>query len=77
MIVFQIKILFKKNRDIEDYVINNINSALMEESLNIRNDLDVNNNSSNNNNGDNSFYPENLTINNININTTLNENLEN
>ena len=68
-------IVQEENRDIEDYVINNINSALMEESLNIRNDLDVNNN--NNNNGDNSFYPENLTINNININTTLNENLEN
>ena len=69
-------IVQEENRDIEDYVINNINSALMEESLNIRNDLDVNINS-NNNNEDNSFYPENLTINNINVNTTLNENLEN
>tara|TARA_Y100001958_G_C21247787_1_gene579587 strand:+ start:6834 stop:7424 length:591 start_codon:yes stop_codon:yes gene_type:complete len=67
-------IVQEENRDIEDYVINNINSALMEESLNIRNDLNVNNN--NNTNQDNSFYPENLTINNININTTLNENLE-
>ena len=65
-------IVQEENRQIEDYVINNIDSALMEESLNIRNDLNVNNS----NNQDNSFYPENLTINNININTTLNENLQ-
>lgn len=65
-------IVQEENRQIEDYVINNIDSALMEESLNIRNDLNVNNSS----NQDNSFYPENLTINNININTTLNENLQ-
>jgi len=66
----------EESRQIEDYVINNIDTALMEESLNIRNDLNVNNNNNNNNNQDNSNYPVNLTINNININTTLNEDLQ-
>lgn len=62
----------EENKDIENYVINNIDSALMEETLNVRDDLNTNNQT----NTDNSFYPENLTINNININTTLNENLQ-
>ena len=63
----------EENREIEDYVINNINTALIEEVLNNRNDINNNNTNQNNNNMN---HLDNLTINNININTTLNENLQ-
>ena len=62
----------EENREIEDNVINNVNTTLIEEVLNNRND--INNNTNQNNNNMN--HLDNLTINNININTTLNENLQ-